>query len=124
MLWTMRFFFVLFLGMVLSVPAFAAQCTEEIARGTASWYGPGFEGAQTKSGELFQPGMLSAAHPSLPFGSIVKITNLRNHRSVNVRINDRGAFKTNIIDVSEGAAYELGMINDGTAPVAIFNCNR
>ncbi len=75
------------------------------------------------SGEVFQPALLSAAHPSLPFGTIVKVTNLRNAQSVNVRINDRGAFKTNIIDVSQGAAYELDMIDDGTAPVALYVCN-
>ncbi len=122
-----RFLTVLFSTILLSQQSLAAtpaQCTEEIGRGTASWYGPGFEGAKTKSGELFHPAMLSAAHPSLPFGTVVKVTNLRNARSINVRINDRGAFNKSVIDVSEGAAYELGMVKEGIAPVALFICNK
>ena len=111
--------------MLCAVPAHAADtCTEEIERGVASWYGPGFEGSLTKSEEVFNPGQLSAAHPDLPFGTVVKVTNLRNYRSVNVRINDRGAFgHERAIDVSESAANELGMIDDGLAPVAIFRCH-
>lgn len=107
-------------------PAFAnsASCSEEIERGVASWYGPGFEGSLTKSEEVFNPAQLSAAHPDLPFGTILKVTNLRNHRSVNVRVNDRGAFsKERVIDLSQSAANEIGMIDAGTAPVAIFRCN-
>ena len=102
----------------------ADTCTEEIQRGIASWYGPGFEGSLTQSEEVFNPGQLSAAHPDLPFGTVVKVTNLRNYRSVNVRINDRGAFgHVRAIDVSESAANELGMIQDGLAPVAIYRCH-
>lgn len=107
-------------------PAMAnpASCSEEIERGIASWYGPGFEGSLTKSEEVFNPAQLSAAHPDLPFGTILKVTNLRNHRSVNVRVNDRGAFsKERVIDLSQSAANEIGMIDAGTAPVAIFRCN-
>lgn len=107
-------------------PALAnpASCSEEIERGVASWYGPGFEGSLTKSEEVFNPAQLSAAHPDLPFGTILKVTNLRNHRSVNVRVNDRGAFsKERVIDLSQSAANEIGMIDAGTAPVAIFRCN-
>lgn len=106
-------------------PAQAANnCTEEIERGIASWYGPGFEGSLTKSEEKFHSAALSAAHPDLPFGTIVKVTNLRNYRSVNVKINDRGAFgHSRAIDVSESAANELGMIQDGLAPVAIYLCH-
>lgn len=101
-----------------------ASCSEEIERGVASWYGPGFEGSLTKSEEVFNPTALSAAHPDLPFGTILKVTNLRNHRSVNVRVNDRGAFsKERVIDLSQSAATEIGMIDAGTAPVAIFRCN-
>lgn len=123
--WDMRsFLYLVMLFLALPNAAYAATCSEEIQRGVASWYGPGFEGSHTKSGEPFYPDAMSAAHPTLPFGTIVKITNLRNNNSVNVRINDRGAFKTNVIDVSEGAAYELGMVQDGTAPVALFKCNQ
>ncbi len=110
----------------ITSPAFAnsASCSEEIERGVASWYGPGFEGSLTKSEEVFNPAQLSAAHPDLPFGTILKVTNLRNHRSVNVRVNDRGAFsKERVIDLSQSAANEIGMIDAGTAPVAIFRCN-
>jgi len=99
-------------------------CSEEIERGVASWYGPGFENALTTSEEIFDPTMLSAAHPSLPFGTLVKVTNMRNAKSVMVRVNDRGGFsKERVIDVSKSAAQQLGMIDDGTAPVAIFRCN-
>ena len=61
--------------------------------GIASWYGPGFYGRRTANGEILQKGALAAAHRTLPFGTIVRVTNLENGRSVNVRINDRGAFK-------------------------------
>lgn len=114
---------------VLSHPASAGHaaapnCREEIERGVASWYGPGFEGAKTKSEEVFNPASLSAAHPDLPFGTLVKVMNMRNYKSVMVRVNDRGAFgKERVIDVSQGAAREIGMIDTGTAPVAIFKCN-
>jgi rare lipoprotein A len=110
-----------------SIPSHAspASCSEEIERGVASWYGPGFEGAKTKSEEIFNPASLSAAHPDLPFGTVLKVTNLRNHRSVNVRVNDRGGFsKERVIDVSTSAATELGMIDEGTAAVAIYRCNE
>jgi rare lipoprotein A len=98
-------------------------CNEEIARGAASWYGPGFENARTQSGERFNPAELSAAHPTLPFGTLVKVVHMRTRQSVMVRINDRGAFKRSVIDLSESAAREIGMIDDGIAPVALFKCN-
>lgn len=112
--------------LVFATPAKAASyaCSEEVGRGVASWYGPGFEGALTKSEEIFDPLSLSAAHPSLPFGTILKVTNMRNQRSVFVRVNDRGAFsKERVIDVSKAAAEELDMVQDGTAAVALFKCN-
>lgn len=99
-------------------------CSEEVERGVASWYGPGFEGALTKNEERFDPAALSAAHPDLPFGTLVKVTNMRNYKSVIVRVNDRGGFgHERAIDLSESAARELDMIRDGTAPVSIFRCN-
>lgn len=88
-----------------------AQC------GTASWYKMGHT---TANGESYNPDGLTAAHKSLPFGTRVTVKNLRNGRSVNVRINDRGPFvKGRIIDVSRGAARKLGMIGSGTAPVQV-----
>lgn len=110
-----------------SFPAYATglTCGEEIQRGVASWYGPGFEGALTKSEELFNPASLSAAHPTLPFGTMLKVVNMRNNKSVTVKVNDRGAFdKERVIDLSQGAAEEIDMINDGTTAVAIFKCNQ
>ena len=78
--------------------------------GMASWYGPGFDGKYTASGEKFNQNDLTAAHPTLPMPSIVRVTNLSNGRSLIVRINDRGPFKSNrIIDLSKRAAEKLGM---------------
>jgi rare lipoprotein A len=78
-------------------------------RGTASWYGPGFAGNRTANGEVYDPSGLTAAHRSLAFGTIVRVTNLRNGRSVVVRINDRGPFVGGrIIDLSAGAV--VGMV--------------
>ena len=78
--------------------------------GMASWYGPGFHGKRTASGEEFNQNDLTAAHPTLPMPSIVRVTNLSNGRSLIVRINDRGPFKSNrIIDLSKKAAEKLGM---------------
>ncbi len=87
-----------------------SSCSEEIQRGVASWYGPGFEGALTKSEEPFDPAALSAAHPDLPFGTKLKVTNMRNNRSVYVRVNDRGAFgKERVIDCGNRACIHLQM---------------
>ncbi|GAX34978.1 septal ring lytic transglycosylase RlpA family protein [Nodularia sp. NIES-3585] len=89
-------------------------------RGIASFYGRGFAGRPTATGERFNPEGMTAAHRSLPFGTRVRVTNTRNGRSVVVRINDRGPFiRGRIIDVSTGAARNLGMINSGIAPVKI-----
>lgn len=119
--------FACFCLMLAARPVAAAShsCSEEVGRGVASWYGPGFEGALTQSEEVFDPAGLSAAHPSLPFGTVIKVMNMRNRRSVYVRVNDRGAFsKERVIDVSRAAAQELGMVEDGTAAVALFRCNE
>ncbi len=89
-------------------------------RGQASWYGPGFAGKPTASGERFVPCRRTAAHRTLPFGTRVKVTNLRNGRTVRVRINDRGPFVAGrIIDLSRGAARALGMIDAGVVEVEI-----
>jgi rare lipoprotein A len=89
---------------------------------TASWYGvpDGFHGRRTASGEIFNAHGLTAAHPYLPFGTRVKVTNVRNGRSVVLRVTDRGPYVGGrVIDVSQGAAVRLGMISTGTAPVNI-----
>lgn len=84
---------------------------------TASWY---FEGTRTANGEKFNPDGLTAAHRSLPFGTIVQVTNRSNGRSVVVRINDRGPFIAGRhIDLSRGAARQIGMLESGVASVSI-----
>jgi len=89
-------------------------------QGTASWYGPGFHGKLTASGEKFNQSAMTAAHKKYPFGTLVRVTNLRNGRSVEVRINDRGPFvKGRIIDLSQGAAKKIDMIQAGTVPVRL-----
>mgnify|MGYP005836873233 FL=1 len=88
--------------------------------GVASWYGPGLHGEPTASGEVFNQFDLTAAHPSLPLGTRVLVTNLQTGRAVEVRINDRGPFVNGrVIDLSYAAARTLGMIGPGTAPVRI-----
>ncbi len=93
---------------------------EVITGGMASWYGPKFKGRRTASGERFNPSDYTAAHRSLPFGSKVRVTNRRNGRTVVVRINDRGPFvRGRVIDVSQAAAGELGLIGPGHGEVAL-----
>jgi rare lipoprotein A len=86
----------------------------------AAWYGDKFNGRKTASGERFNMHELTAAHRTLPFNSLVKVTNLNNKASVVVRINDRGPFARNrIIDLSRAAAPKIGLDRSGTAPVRI-----
>ena len=88
--------------------------------GVASYYGPGFHGKKTASGEIFNQNALTAAHKTLPLGTYVTVTNLDNCKYVRVKINDRGPFiKGRIIDLSSGAATVLGYKNKGTANVQI-----
>jgi rare lipoprotein A len=88
--------------------------------GTASWYGPEFQGGRTASGERFDQQAFTAAHPTLPLGTRARITNLENGRSVVVRINDRGPkTRGRVLDVSYAAARALGMLRRGTARVRI-----
>jgi rare lipoprotein A len=90
------------------------------AEGQASYYGARHHGNKTASGERFDQNALTAAHRSLPFGSQVQVTNLRNNKIVVVRINDRGPYaKQRIIDLSQKAAEQLGMLRDGVVPVRI-----
>lgn len=91
-----------------------------IETGKASWYGPGFHGRKTASGENFNQHKATAAHPELPLGSKATVTNLANERSVEVEVNDRGPYvKGRKIDLSKEAARELDMLHGGTARVRI-----
>lgn len=91
-----------------------------VLRGLASWYGPGFHGNRSASGERFNQNALTAAHRSLPFGTMVRVTNLRNGLSVVVRINDRGPFsRGRIIDLSAAAARVIGLTSSGVASVTV-----
>ncbi len=104
---------VLFLA-AIELSAFEPQ------EGLASWYGGKFQGRPTASGELFDTLQFTAAHRSLPFGTLVLVTNLKNGRSVTVRINDRGPFVPGrIIDLSMAAATEIGLTGQGLSPVRI-----
>lgn len=88
--------------------------------GTASWYGDDFNGKKTANGEIYNKGDMTAAHPTLPLPSMVRITNLSSGKSVIVRVNDRGPFsKKRIVDVSEKAADELGFKGRGIATVKL-----
>jgi rare lipoprotein A len=88
------------------------------SRGVASFYDD--EGTLTANGETFNPNAMTAAHPSLPFGTKLRVTNVTNGRSVVVRINDRGPFVPGrVVDVSVAAAEKLGMTDPGTAKVKL-----
>ena len=88
--------------------------------GTASWYGPGFHGKKTASGEIYDQHKLTAAHKTLPLGTKARVTNLDNGSTVEVEINDRGPFiEGRIIDLSRAAAGTLGFVESGTAPVRV-----
>jgi rare lipoprotein A len=95
-----------------------------VQRGEASWYGSKFNGKRTANGERYDMRALTAAHPSLPFGTLVRVTNLDNGHQVVVRINDRGPFAHGrIIDVSYAAARELDLVGPGTANVELAVVN-
>lgn len=105
--------------LLAALPAHAAGKTMETV-GLASFYAPRFHGRPTASGELFDKEALTAAHRTLPFGTLVRVKNLRNGRSIVVRINDRGPFwPGRIVDLSVGAARALGFLRAGKAPVKL-----
>jgi rare lipoprotein A len=102
----------------------AAQ-RKALLRGIASWYGEAFDGRTTANGERFDMYAMTACHPTLPFGSVVRVVNLRNGRSVIVRITDRGELaEGRIIDLSFAAAEKLAMTNSGLAPVVLQVLSR
>lgn len=102
--------------LLLTVTAGYAQC------GVASYYGgsDGFHGKRTASGEIFNMYDMTAAHRSLPFGAIVKVTSQRTGKEILVKISDRGPFhKGRVIDLSKAAAKEIGIYNSGIGPVCL-----
>jgi rare lipoprotein A len=115
----------------LQVPPLQVQdapgdAQRELERGTASWYGPRFHGRRTASGERYNQQAFTAAHRTLPFGTLVRVRSLVNGREVEVRITDRGPYalgaagRNRIIDVSRAAAVELDMVGLGVKEVALF----
>jgi rare lipoprotein A len=91
-----------------------------VEEGVASWYGIPFDGHRTSNGEIYDMHQFTAAHRTLPFGAVVRVTNLRNGKQTEVRINDRGPFVANrVIDLSLSAARAIDMIGTGTAPVRL-----
>ncbi len=92
-----------------------------LQRGTASWYGPNFQGRRTANGERYNMHEKTAAHPTLPFGTQLGVRNIRTGREVMVRVNDRGPFsKHRILDLSYAAAKEIGIVGQGTASVELY----
>jgi rare lipoprotein A len=99
-------------------PAVAGTIYREI--GIASWYGKDFQGRKTASGEPFDMNGRSAAHRTLPLGTVIRVTNLENYKSIEVVVNDRGPLvKSRVLEVSYGAAKELGFVAQGTARIKI-----
>jgi len=98
---------------------------EESETGVASWYGEEFQGNETANGEIYDLNGLTAAHPTLPFGTKVRVTNLDNSRNILLRINDRGPYiGERLIDVSWAAAKRLGFVESGTTRVRVEVVSR
>jgi len=100
------------------------QARRRVQTGLASYYGPGFHGEETASGEIFDQTEMVAAHRTLPLGTVVRVTNLENGRRVVLRVIDRGPYGANyrkgtIIDVSKGAARRLDFLQDGLVRVRV-----
>ncbi len=118
-------FFMLLLILGCSIPPSKVRVPERYTAqlsqtGIASWYGPGFHGKATASGDIYNQNDLTAAHQTLPLGTRVMVTNLENGRAAEVTINDRGPFaKSRIIDLSYSAAQSLDMVGPGTALVRV-----
>lgn len=125
-----------FMSLSLALPATVLFAKETLSHksqaahtkpitGIASYYGGKFHGKRTASGEVFNKNAMTAAHRSLPFGTRVKVTNLRNGRTVLVRVNDRGPHvRGRIIDLSQAAAKKIGLSHAGTARVKLEVLNK
>jgi rare lipoprotein A len=128
----LKIFFIVVLTVIVSSCSSAVRFTSgqydipvaskpgSIFTGKASYYGTEFDGRKTSNGEIYNINKLTAAHRSLKFGTVLKVTNVKNNKSVVVRVNDRGPFNyQRILDLSQGAAEKIGMIKDGVADVEI-----
>jgi rare lipoprotein A len=117
----MRQFFRLTLALtILMLIASCATTPKLQMRGLASWYGSRFQGRKTASGERFDQNALTAAHRTLPFGTLVRVTSVSNHKSVVVRITDRGPYANDcIIDLSFAAAKQIGLLAKGHDEVTL-----
>jgi rare lipoprotein A len=107
----------------------ASEDPRAVQFGLASWYGPGFHGQETASGEIFDQREMVAAHRTLPLGSVIRVTNLENGRGVVVRVIDRGPYGRNfrkgtIVDLSRAAAGRLGFVKQGLVRVRIEVLSR
>ena len=101
-------------------PAASAAAVGEVEKGRVAWYGRKFAGRRTASGEAYNPDALTMAHKTLPFGTRVKVTNLANKRSVELRVHDRGPTQADRVgDVSLAAAQRLGMVRGGVIDAEI-----
>ena len=119
------FLFVLFVTVFIPYHLQAQGAETFRQEGIASWYGKEFDGRPTASGEIYDASKMTAAHPSLPFGTMVVVTNLHNNKKVTVRVNDRGPFvAARVIDISKAAAEQLDMVATGTAPVMVESVDR
>jgi rare lipoprotein A len=125
--WRSWVFFLVFLaqpaGMLGTRPTGGGPL-RSVQLGLASYYGPGFHGEETASGRIFNQWAMVAAHPTLPLGTVVRVTNLENGRQVIVQIIDRGPYGRNrrkgtIIDLSKGAAQRLRSVKPGIVPVRV-----
>lgn len=113
----MRRYILIFATLMLIISGCGDQTLQE---GEASWYGPGFHGQLTSSGETYDENDLTAAHRTLPFNTIVRVINTDNDKTAEVRINDRGPYEDDrIIDLSRSAAEEIDMIDSGVAEVRL-----
>jgi rare lipoprotein A len=115
-------------AVIVAVPASGGPAASDgsatIQFGLASWYGPGFHGEETASGEIFDQREMVAAHRTLPFGTLIRVTNLENGRGVTLRVIDRGPYGRNfrkgtVVDVSRGAASRLRFIKKGLVRVRL-----
>ena len=114
---TKLFYFVLLLAFTATLSSCGKFITET---GKASYYGDDFNGRKTANGQTFNKNALTAAHKTLQFGTVVKVTNISNGKTVTVTINDRGPYaKGRIIDLTEKAAASIDMINQGVAEVKL-----
>lgn len=109
-------------AIAISMSSGAEAATDQC--GVASWYGPGFNGRTTANGETFNQNLLTAAHPTLPFGTVVLVERVDGGGSVRVRINDRGPYVGGrIIDLSRAAAERIDMVNQGVTRVQLTVVN-